>query len=87
MWLYCKSGFFSAVRHTDNENTIHVRARFKGDLERLCKVHGVTPKVATTPRNDYKCRIFSAIILAALIFRNAVDSAMLASRVTRSVAP
>ena len=28
MWLFCKSGFFSAVRHATVPQTIHLRARF-----------------------------------------------------------
>ena len=47
MWLYCKSGFFSAVRHTEKKETVHVRARFEDDLERLCTAHGVKPDVKT----------------------------------------
>lgn len=57
MWLYCKSGFFSAVEHLENPNLIHVRARFKGDLERLCKEHGIEPAVSVTPANDYRYRM------------------------------
>ncbi len=57
MWLYCKSGFFSAVKHAEKESTIHVRARFKGDLQRLCKAHGIKSKVKTTPQNDYAYRM------------------------------
>lgn len=61
MWVYCKSGFFSAVRHATRKNTVHVRARFEGDLERLCEEHGVKSKVEYTPNNDYKWRMdFSA---------------------------
>ena len=63
MWLFCKSGFFSAVRHQTRADVIHVRARFKGDLERLLtdyaeRVAGL-PKpsaVAHTPRADYAYR-------------------------------
>ena len=57
MWLFCKSGFFSAVQHKDNADIIHVRARFAGDLERLCAVHGEAPKVVHTPGNDYPYRM------------------------------
>ncbi|MGI6355190.1 MAG: hypothetical protein ACOX6W_08855 [Lentisphaeria bacterium] len=57
MWLFCKSGFFSAVQHLDSADAIHVRARFAGDLERLCAAHGMTPKVAHTPGNDYPYRM------------------------------
>ncbi len=57
MWLFCRSGFFSAVRHFADPDTIHVRARFDGDLERLCGAHGVEPKVSVTPGNDYRYRM------------------------------
>lgn len=57
MWLYCKSGFFSAVRHFEKQDTMHVRARFEGDLERLCRAHGVKCAVSVTPDNDYRYRM------------------------------
>ena len=57
MWLFCRSGFFSAVQHFDDADTIHVRARFKGDLERLCDAHGVKVAVQETPGNDYRFRM------------------------------
>ncbi len=57
MWIFCKSGFFSAVKHFDKPDTVHVRARFKGDLERLCKAHGIKPQIDITPDNDYKYRM------------------------------
>ena len=57
MWLFCKSGFFSAVQHIDAPGTVHVRARFAGDLERLCGAHGVKPCVQVTPSADYRFRM------------------------------
>ncbi len=57
MWMYCKSGFFSAVRHFEKPDTMHVRARFEGDLERLCRAHGVKCAVSVTPDNDYRYRM------------------------------
>ena len=57
MWLFMKSGFFSAVQNYNDSNLIHVRARFKGDLERLCKTYGVEPKVVETPDGDYPLRM------------------------------
>lgn len=56
MWLFCKSGFFSAVRHSKKAQTIHLRARFEGDLQRLFKTHNVKAKVTYTPNNDYAYR-------------------------------
>ena len=58
MWLFCKSGFFSAVRHWDDPGTIHLRARFRGDLERLCAAHGLDARaIAETPEGDYRFRM------------------------------
>ena len=57
MWLFCKSGFFSAVRHATVPQTIHLRARFAGDLERLCARHGIDPAGKTARQmtaQDYK---------------------------------
>ena len=57
MWLFSKCGFFSAVQNYNDSNLIHVRARFEGDLERLCKTYGVEPKVVRTPDGDYPLRM------------------------------
>ena len=57
MWLFSKHGFFSAIEHFENADVIHVRARFKGDLERLCAAYGLAPKVTHTPENDYPYRM------------------------------
>ncbi len=57
MWLFCKHGFFSAVQNFNDSNLIHVRARFKGDLERLCKTYDVEPKVVGIPNTDYPFRM------------------------------
>ena len=56
MGLFCKSGFFSAVKHNQKKGTVHVRARFKGDLERLFTAHAVRAKVVETPNGDYRFR-------------------------------
>jgi len=56
MWLFCKRGFFSAVRHNDKPDTILIRARVKSDLERLAKAHGYTFKVAFSSSADYSYR-------------------------------
>ncbi len=58
MWLFCKSGFFSAVAHLDKPGAILLRARFRGDLERLCAAHGLDPAtIAETPEADYRFRM------------------------------
>jgi len=35
MWLFTKYGFFSATQHASRKDLIHLRSRFKGDLEKL----------------------------------------------------
>jgi len=60
MWLFCKSGFFSAVLDFDNPDRVLVRARFKGDLERLlANMPGhAKAEILHTPDADYKFRVF-----------------------------
>lgn len=57
MWLFSKSGFFSAVQNFNDSNLIHVRANFKGDLERLCTIYGIEPNVKRVPGSDYTFRM------------------------------
>ena len=57
MWLFCRSGVFSAVRNTAKEGTVLVRSRFRGDLERLCRTHGVKARIKETPAHDYLFRM------------------------------
>lgn len=54
MWLFCKSGFFSAVVDFNDANRVMVRSRFKGDLERLLP----EAQVVHTPHADYPYRAF-----------------------------
>lgn len=56
MWLFCKHGFFSAVRHNAKPDTILLRARIGGDLERLAAAHKVALDIAVTPDADYAYR-------------------------------
>ncbi len=59
MWVFTKSGFFSAVRHTDQPDVLLVRARFEGDLERFCRthgLHGIKKTIRETPDADYRFR-------------------------------
>ena len=62
MWVFCKYGFFSAVQHKDKPGTLLVRARFKGDLERLVESmtedeHKLCSSVVETPIADYLFRM------------------------------
>ena len=60
MWLFCKSGFFSSVVDFDNPERVLVRARFKGDLERLLAnmPSNVKAEIQHTPNADYPFRMF-----------------------------
>lgn len=81
MWIFCKYGFFSAVQHTDKPDTLLVRARFKGDLDRLIKAMtpeeynlSGKPKVQFTPDADYRYRAeIRKIVFAELIRETAED--------------
>ena len=59
MWMFCKSGMFSAVKHNAKAGVMLVRARLEGDLERLFKAHGMSDKykVVEIPNSDYRFRV------------------------------
>lgn len=72
MWVFCKAGFFSAVEHRDEPDRVMVRARFKGDLERLCLKHGLKPEVSVTSDADYRYRAtFLKTLWAEIVRREA----------------
>ena len=53
MWLFTPNAFFSVVEDYNNKKNLMVRARFKGDIEKVFK----TVKNTThTPQNDYPYR-------------------------------
>jgi len=52
MWIYTKEGFYSAVEDRFDPNTLIVRARVAGDLERLWP----DADVLETPDADYRYR-------------------------------
>lgn len=54
MWLFCKSGFFSAVQNRDDPERVLLRSRFEGDIERLFP----SANVIHTPEADYPYRAF-----------------------------
>lgn len=56
MWVFCKEGFFSAVEHLGDKSKILLRARLKGDLERLFAKNGIDAEVEATPEADYAFR-------------------------------
>ena len=59
MWIFCKLGFFSAVQHREKPDVLLVRARFKGDLERLYKAmdHSKCGPIQETSDADYRFRM------------------------------
>lgn len=57
MWLFTKHGFFSAVQHRGFPGIIHLRARFKGDIERLLDAYGIVHEPTETPDADYRFRV------------------------------
>ncbi len=74
MWIFTKHGFYSAVQHTDKANVVLVRARFKGDLESLCKTYDITPEVKYTPAADYLYRMeFKKELWSEIVAKEAAD--------------
>ena len=75
MWVFTKTGFFSAVQNNQDSSLIHVRARFKGDLEKLCKFEvrahgsGVFVRVPTLLSGGEKTLTVAAILFAILKVR------------------
>ncbi len=63
MWIFTTKGFYSAVQHSGNPGWIHLRSRFKGDLERLLQAHkdiigeGDVGEIRQTPGADYGFRV------------------------------
>ena len=62
MWIFCKLGFFSAVEHRERPDNLLIRARFKGDLERLYKAMDQISRsecgpIQETPDADYRYRM------------------------------
>ncbi len=55
MWILTPDGFFSAVVSSDDANVLSVRARDRGDIDRLATTVGAT--VIETPHRDYRFRV------------------------------
>lgn len=56
MWLFTSRGFYSAVAHRDDPETIIVRARSAQDIKRLQKEYPYT-KVVVGGGSDYRYRL------------------------------
>jgi hypothetical protein len=52
MWLFTSSSYVSAVKHRSKEHTLHVRARYAGDIEEIFP----NAEVKMTPNADYAFR-------------------------------
>ena len=64
MWITSKHGFYSVVQIRTDKNLLMVRARVRGDLEKLLEISGQVerncPEIISTPENDYPFRIIVA---------------------------
>lgn len=61
MWIFTKMGFLSIVEHRDDPGRLMIRARFKEDIEELCRriakeEGGDPPAWQETPEGDYRYR-------------------------------
>jgi hypothetical protein len=56
VWLFTTDGFYSAVAHRDDPNTLIVRSRACDDALRLVKAVS-TGEVIETPARDYRFRV------------------------------
>lgn len=76
MWIMANNAFVSIVQHRDKPDTLIVRARVEGDVERFFGWKAGDARVITTPAADYRFR--------AQVYREVVEHAMLraARRVT-----
>ncbi len=55
MWVFLNDAFFSIVQHREDADTVVVRARVKGDLE---KAFGARHEVVEGDKSDYRFRMF-----------------------------
>jgi hypothetical protein len=56
MWIFAKDGFLSIVQHERQPRLLAVRARVKGDIERLMSVKQVIEDTGGV--HDYRYRAF-----------------------------
>jgi hypothetical protein len=61
MWLFCKQGFFSVVRHSHRPGHLLVRARLRQDIDNLARLlaqeTGQPCAPLVTPEADYRYRL------------------------------
>lgn len=53
MWIFLKDGFFSVIEHPDSKKHVVIRARVKGDIEKVFPENG---GVEMTEDSDYRFR-------------------------------
>ena len=68
MWVFTQYGFFSIVHKDSDEHHLLVRARFRGDLERLRKKEPRLGRTIVTEDADYRFRAFIPREAAAELF-------------------
>ena len=56
MWVFLPDAFVSVVADWNSKEHLYIRARFRGDLERL-PWPSKSPKVQETPDRDYRYRV------------------------------
>lgn len=52
MWVFLSNSFLSIVEHDQDSSLLHIRARFKGDIEEVF----ASADVIETPHADYRFR-------------------------------
>jgi hypothetical protein len=61
MWIFTKMGFLSIVEHRDDPGKLMIRARFREDIEELCRriaaAGGGKQAWQETPEGDYRFRV------------------------------
>jgi hypothetical protein len=70
MWIFMNDAFLSVVHKDGDETTLLVRARRKGELERIFP----TADVQETPRNDYRFRALIPRTEVAQVMSRAIES-------------
>jgi hypothetical protein len=70
MWIFTNNAFFSIVKHRTEPSMVMVRARVKGDLE---KVFGTDVDVSETTDSDYRFRITAPQQLVAELVKNQIE--------------
>lgn len=76
MWVALNKGFFSIVESKADDKVLAVRARLRGDLERVWATEMMSERAAVTetPDRDYRFRTFlSRRVVAEKIRREVLD--------------